>query len=1188
MKRVLSTRMRQVVQPKTLARWLQVALVLTGMWLTPASGATIAPSPYWKNKISFPYDTFCPRGIREGITWVKFTILLKPYDPNVVYFQDGRKYVFHYSFAAEQLEPFLGMTTQQFNAVTLFEKDQQAILGTVILPPAVTWPTEAKFQEYGIQFVRQDPFTPEQIRDLFHLVKSRVAAPPDVQVFYFPTYEQQAAASANRDWFESQGVPLSSTARWAKGNTCYSEGWALGKLKFVTADRIADSYHRGLLEPNDILLTDGVPAEVPFVAGIISLAPSTPNSHVAILARTYAVPFVHLAVADDANYAQQLVGRRILFSAYSDLNGTQTKLIDTEDLLDEATVAQILQLKQPAPLSIAPTAPYGSFGIPTAGLLPSDIQYVGGKASNFGILQRAVPENSPKALALTFDLWNAFLDQPLAPSRPIVLGPGEHILFWADEDEEQGPTHVGFKLSRGGESIALFDVDGGTLLDVVHFGPQSRNVSYGRSVDGNDVWQSFAAPTPGQPNSASPGEQRGRLVINEFMADNTNVIQDPCESGDYADWIELYNASDDTIVLNGMYLTDDVNDPTQWQIRPEAQAPTLREEITRRLSKYDSYPPRDMQMLSRDLASIRSLFTNPDVAPFSDELRAGVIAVLTDPAYGIDPNATLRFRSSTNVEDSADFIGAGLYDSFGGCLADELDNDNDGPCACDPNRSNERGVFRAIRRVFASFYNDNAWLERLRHNVDEANVGMAVLVHPSFPDEIELANGVATIEKSGADADTYITLVTQQSAVSVTNPADGSIPEEVSITILPSGSVVPPRLRQPSSLVPLGGTVMTWQKDYTDLANLLVRIRDTFSTITGKAACILDLEYKKMAPGGAVLPPGGLVVKQVREIPTSDRMQTPLLINEPMEFEVFPGEVQIFEATDVFADHRLKSRWKLETRNVILDSNTLAESLYANVQIEYLDGDRIGTIAQEMALLPFAEHRFDAKGTTDSWRLDDLGNPRTYRLWTTNIPTAVPPSQRPVFTLADFGRDGYNIPFKCLTLNVEYDQPVISWYQQVFSGGPASGLRLTTQSSVYLWPHLPPSNNDVPQERAFSANGVSIRTYFYYPPLPPGMPVWGFLGGNTGPLKRWDRTVIEGLTTEPIVLRGYYSQTFRPEHHNIIEHFLFEPRLETGISDAILTELRTRDVRFIQLILDNVHEDGDQSQILTYGFDKPS
>jgi len=335
---------------------------------------------------------------------VKFTILLDPYDPNIVYFQNSRQYVFHYAFATEHLDPFVGMTTGQFNTITLFAEGQQAVLGTVILPPADGWPPEARFNEYGIQFVRQAPYDREQIRDMFHLVKASITASPDVEAFYFPTYEQQAAAEADRDWFESQGIPLASTARWLEGNTCYSEGWALGELKFFPADDIEDAYHAGLLEPDDILLTDGIPAELPFVSGIISLAPSTPNSHVAILARTYAVPFVHVALIADAERAQLLLGNRIIFSAYDDQYGDcDTRLINTEDLLDEEIVTDILQLKEPSSLAIASIVPYGAYGVSTVGLTPADIQYVGGKASNFGILQEAIPENCPMAVALTFD-----------------------------------------------------------------------------------------------------------------------------------------------------------------------------------------------------------------------------------------------------------------------------------------------------------------------------------------------------------------------------------------------------------------------------------------------------------------------------------------------------------------------------------------------------------------------------------------------------------------------------------------------------------------------------------------------------------------------------------------------------------------------------------------------------------------
>jgi hypothetical protein len=61
--------------------------------------------------------------------------------------------------------------------------------------------------------------------------------------------------------------------------------------------------------------------------------------------------------------------------------------------------------------------------------------------------------------------------------------------------------------------------------------------------------------------------QRGiALVINEFMASNSSNsgIQDP--QGQYDDWIEIYNFGDIDVNIGGMYLTDDLNDPTKWQI----------------------------------------------------------------------------------------------------------------------------------------------------------------------------------------------------------------------------------------------------------------------------------------------------------------------------------------------------------------------------------------------------------------------------------------------------------------------------------------------------------------------------------------------------------------------------------------------------------------------------------------------
>ncbi len=52
------------------------------------------------------------------------------------------------------------------------------------------------------------------------------------------------------------------------------------------------------------------------------------------------------------------------------------------------------------------------------------------------------------------------------------------------------------------------------------------------------------------------------LTINEFMADNETTIPDP--QGDYDDWIEIYNDTDQTQNLLGYYLTDDLSNPDKW------------------------------------------------------------------------------------------------------------------------------------------------------------------------------------------------------------------------------------------------------------------------------------------------------------------------------------------------------------------------------------------------------------------------------------------------------------------------------------------------------------------------------------------------------------------------------------------------------------------------------------------------
>ncbi|HXJ55470.1 MAG TPA: lamin tail domain-containing protein [Verrucomicrobiae bacterium] len=74
---------------------------------------------------------------------------------------------------------------------------------------------------------------------------------------------------------------------------------------------------------------------------------------------------------------------------------------------------------------------------------------------------------------------------------PTLIAPHGFLLVWADEDGSQNSTapdgglHANFKLSAGGELIALIAPDGVARQHVVAFGPQFQNVSQGLFPDGN-------------------------------------------------------------------------------------------------------------------------------------------------------------------------------------------------------------------------------------------------------------------------------------------------------------------------------------------------------------------------------------------------------------------------------------------------------------------------------------------------------------------------------------------------------------------------------------------------------------------------------------------------------------------------------------------------------------------------------
>jgi len=115
---------------------------------------------------------------------------------------------------------------------------------------------------------------------------------------------------------------------------------------------------------------------------------------------------------------------------------------------------------------------------------------------------------------------------------------------------------------------------------------------------------------------------------------------------------------------------------------------------------------------------------------------------------------------------------------------------------------------------------------------------------------------------------------------------------------------------------------------------------------------------------------------------------------------------------------------------------------------------------------------------------------------------------------SDFGRSSRRLPLRrgSVSLEVEYDHPVPAWDRGLVS-------TMTDNIDLYLWSQPWPFDEFV--ERTFDGpDGVSITSSYFR------VTDWA-LGPVVGCQKvsaRSVQTTIESYSSEPIVLRGYFSR----------------------------------------------------------------
>jgi hypothetical protein len=146
-------------------------------------------------------------------------------------------------------------------------------------------------------------------------------------------------------------------------------------------------------------------------------------------------------------------------------------------------------------------------------------------------------------------------------------------------------------------------------------------------------------------------------------------------------------------------------------------------------------------------------------------------------------NATtmVRFRSSSNAEDSIGFTGAGLYESESVCVADNRDLDDEGPSLCDPEKPDEETVEDGLKDVWKSLWNMRAWEERDWYGIDHLSVAMGVLCDTRTADE--QANIVAFSGNIASPDDDRYLVDAQEGELDVVSTEPGVYPETDLLTI---------------------------------------------------------------------------------------------------------------------------------------------------------------------------------------------------------------------------------------------------------------------------------------------------------------------------------------------------------------------------------------------------------------------
>jgi hypothetical protein len=223
------------------------------------------------DRISVTYDANTPYALPH----VMFVIDRK--DGNKIYYVNKKRYSFHKDFVNGT---YLSLERgKEFFENNYLKPNRRFILGTLAY--------QIPIKRWTFEFWEGDLIPSDQIQLAYEVVNKTFFAP----VAFKPNSLRQDEASKNLSGV--QRVLLSDIAK-EQAYQALNLAKGLGRIHIIP--KLDDHVEIGF---NEILVLDEVPVQLPPVAGIITSQPSTPLSHINLLAKGWGIPNAYIKNAQE-------------------------------------------------------------------------------------------------------------------------------------------------------------------------------------------------------------------------------------------------------------------------------------------------------------------------------------------------------------------------------------------------------------------------------------------------------------------------------------------------------------------------------------------------------------------------------------------------------------------------------------------------------------------------------------------------------------------------------------------------------------------------------------------------------------------------------------------------------------------------------------------------------------------------